>query len=319
MHDDELRAGTVLVTGATGFIGRHLVERLRREERLRLVLLSRSSRTKRSRSELWIQSPLEDLTTTLWRQAGIEQVDVVFHLGAFTPRSQRDVNDVFGVFQGNVLGTRALLASLDPAPRRFVFASSVDVYAAPASRDALIDEASPASPKSLHGASKLFCEKLIEADAAERAYACSILRYGHVYGPGEEAYEKLIPKTIERLRGGQPPVLYGDGNLQRDLLYVDDAVTATLRAASSDDPAPGPINVVSGESVSIREVIHLLARLTGYHGEILEKAGTSSGHSLRFDNRCLLERLGVKPSISLEEGLRRELAYLDRRARYVGS
>jgi nucleoside-diphosphate-sugar epimerase len=187
-----------------------------------------------------------------------------------------------------------------------VFASTIDVYAMHAVEQ-VIDEKSPAGAWGLYGASKLFCEQLVDFYA--KLYGCghSILRYGHIFGPGEESYEKLIPSMIRRLLHQESPVIYGDGSAERDYLYVEDAVEATIRAAVSDKKKIGPVNIVRGASTPIRKIAELLVRLTDFNGQITYLKDKSNGHSLRFDNNLMRQLLETWCFIGLEEGLKHEV------------
>jgi nucleoside-diphosphate-sugar epimerase len=306
MPPEGLRGRSILVTGATGFIGAHLVDRLRRIPDARLVLLSRRARPGGCPAgETWIPAPLAEVTEQTWRAAGFERIDVVFHLGGFTPKAMSQADDVARVYEDNLIGARALIESLPTPPGRFLYASTLDVYAPPRDGEVL-DESSRLGPSGLYGASKLFCERLVEGWARRAGCGCSVLRYGHIYGPGESAYRKLIPQAIRSLLRGDTPVLHGGGWAERDYLYVGDAVEASLRAAAGPLDA-GPINIVSGRSRPIREIVTLLARLTGYDGPIESHEGDALGWSLRWDPSRMRARLGEWPLVPLEDGLRREV------------
>lgn len=304
-----LTGKTILVTGATGFIGTHLVNRLRRDmEDIHFVLLARKTIPKSQAGEMWVYSLLNHLSSDVWRDAGVGKIDVIFHLGAFTPKTAADADRVDEVYDGNLLGTRFLLESLPSLPERIIFASTLDVYA-PKMDGNPLDEDSRLGPISLYGASKLFCEQLIRVYAKRYGCGYAILRYGHIYGPGEEAYKKLIPEMIRRLLLGEKLVLYGDGSTERDFLYVTDAVEATLRAALSERTELGPVNVVRGESTSIRSIAESLIRITGFQEKIKYLKDKPSGYSLRFDNRLMHKILGEWNFVSLEEGLKYEVDY----------
>ena len=103
------------------------------------------------------------------------------------------------------------------------------------------------APQSLYAASKLFCEHLAGIVTKTGGTSYAISRYGHIFGAGEAAYRKLIPEAIRRLLAGVSPLLYGDGSAERDFLYVDDVVEATLRAAVAPVSELGPVNFVRGE------------------------------------------------------------------------
>jgi nucleoside-diphosphate-sugar epimerase len=245
------------------------------------------------------------VTERTWRAAGFGDIDLVFHLGGFTPKAASQADDVARVYEDNLIGTRALIESLPTPPGRFLYASTLDVYAAPRDGERL-DEGSRLGPSGLYGASKLFCEQLVAAWARRAGCACTVLRYGHIYGPGESAYRKLIPQAIRSLLRGEPPVLHGSGRAERDYLSVEDAVEATLRAAAGP-PDPGPVNIVSGHSRPIREIVALLARLTGYEGLVESREADAPGWSFRWDPRRMRTMLGDWPLVPLEEGLRREV------------
>lgn len=301
---------TLLVTGATGFVGSHLVSRLCRDGNVRLVLLARKRTAEDHQGVTWVSSALDQLTPATWREAGVERIDLVFHLGAYTPKSSTEADRVAEIYRDNLLGTRTLLESFPNTPERVIFASSIDVYAAPTGK--VLEEDSPLGANGLYGASKLFCEQLVRVYAKTYGFAYAILRYGHIFGTGEEAYGKLIPLMIRRLLQGESPVLYGDGSVERDFLYVEDAVEATLRAALSDRPELGPVNVVRGESVTLRKIAEMLVMLTGFAGQIKYLVDKPAGYSLRFDNRLMQELLGTWDFISLKDGLKREVDYFRR-------
>ena len=147
---------TILVTGGTGFIGTHLVSRLRADENIRLVLLSRKPVSEDSTNETCVCSSLDELSPETWRLAAVEHIDILFHLGAFTPKFRTEADRVEEVYRDNLMGTRSLLDSLPSLPFRIIFASTLDVYALPPT-DGLLDEASPLGPSGLYGISKLFC------------------------------------------------------------------------------------------------------------------------------------------------------------------
>lgn len=304
-----LQGKTILVTGATGFIGSHIVRRLKTIPDVRIITLSRRSVRDDHDEITHVQSSLDQLSKTVWRDNGVDTIDFVFHLGAFIPKNRGDSNNIERIYEDNLLGTRCLLESLPAIPMKVLFASTIDVYAS-CSDGKPIDETSPIEPFSLYGASKLFCEQLIQFYARQLKCPFAILRYGHIFGPGEEVYEKLIPQTIKRLLRSEAPVLVGDGREERDFLYVSDAVEATLRAAVSESPELGPVNIVRGTSHPVREIVTMLMRLSDYKGDICSVPVQQPSHSMRFDNSRMCELLGDWSKVSLEDGLKEEILHM---------
>jgi nucleoside-diphosphate-sugar epimerase len=304
MPRNSLRNATVVVTGGGGFIGSHLLRRLHDVPGINLVLVSRRpGRLPLAPHVTAVQADCRDLSAQTWESAGVTRVDYVFHLAAEIPK----VAGAAAPGGGNVEATEALLASLPSAPRRFVLASSVDVYA-PAAGDEPLSESSPLGG-SPYGESKVLCERAVLRAAGAGGFSPAILRYGHIYGPGEEAFKKAIPETIRQILRGRAPVVYGDGGAERDFLYVEDVVEATLRAAVAEGLPAEPVNVVRGRSWPIREVVELLVRLTGFPGGIQYLTDRPAGRSLRFCNRRMRALLGDWPLVPLEEGLAREVDY----------
>lgn len=306
---NKLIGKTVAVTGCTGFIGKYLVHALRQIPNLTLILLSRSDIAEPQADTTWIYGALEDMTSETWSNAGIDKIDVVFHLGGFTPKTGADANNIDNSFQANILGTRCLLESLPKSTGRIVFSSTLDVYAV-ANKDDVITEETQVQPPSIYGASKLLGEHLTRLYAEHHGMCSSILRLGHIYGPGEEHYNKLIPVVIRQVLSGEHPVIYGDGNELRDFLYVDDAVEAIIRAASAPEEHIGPINIVSGASVSVVQVVEKISKLSGYTGDIEYRMKTTKGRSYRFDPSLMQKNLGFWPLVSLEDGLLLEIKQL---------
>lgn len=300
-----LKDKTVLVTGAGGFIGSHLVQRLSKVDGIQLLLLSRRQRQSFQKNVTWLQGALSDLTSEYWRMHGVNHIDMIFHLGGFIPKITSDVNNVDRVFEDNLEGTRTLLEGLPLGVERMVYSSTVDVYAPPFDGEVLTEK-STVDPAGLYGASKLFCERMISVWAAAKGSKYSILRYGHIFGPGEDAFDKLIPLLIKQLLSGKPPVIYGHGNAKRDFLYIADVVEASIRAAVGDDDV-GPVNIVRGASSSIKEIAELLIALVEASVKINFLPKKPDGNSLLFDNGMMVKKTGSWQLMSLRAGLAEEV------------
>jgi UDP-glucose 4-epimerase len=299
---------TIAVTGASGFIGTSVLRKLAQLQSTRILAISRSRPTALAPNVEWIESCLSKISAKLWDACGVQRLDGLIHLGAFTPKSGADRNRVEEIYIANIVGSHALLSSLPSAPSRIVFCSTLDVYA-PEAFSCPIAESAPTGPEGLYGASKLFGEALVRAFAEQSGAAHVALRLGHVYGPGEGRYRKLIPETIRRVLAGQPPRIVGDGRERRDFLYVDDAAEAIVRAMSTPLDATPVINVASGTSYEVREVAALISAQAGYAGRAENLPATAAPRSIAFDTGLMERVLGRWTLTALEDGLKREIAW----------
>ncbi|MBI4704854.1 MAG: NAD(P)-dependent oxidoreductase [Deltaproteobacteria bacterium] len=304
--------GTVLLTGATGFIGSALADRLEREARRTIALvLEDDPRQERLRGRAGIELALVPRASRdgVARALGSRAPDVVFHLAAagVSPHEREPV----ALVDGNVGLTTSVLAALGPqGAGRFVHTGSCAEYA-PAPPPVRIGEEHPLGPTSLYGAAKAAAYLCGKALAAELGIPFVALRLFGVYGPGE-APERLVPYLLASLRAAAVPALTA-GEQARDLTCVDDVVDAIVLAARAPALASGgTCNVCSGNPVRVREVAELVAREAGFPEADLG-LGRRPYHGdepmwLVGDPARLAATTGWRPRISLPEGIRRMVA-----------
>ena len=306
----DLKGVGVLVTGAAGFIGSHLVDALlERGARVRGLDNYSNGRPAnlagcRDRIEM-IEGDIRDLPTC--RRACAE-VDLIFHEAAVgsVPRS---IADPATTLAANVGGTANLFAAArDANVRRVIYASSSSVYgdsAALPKREG--QEGSPLSP---YAASKVMNEEL--AAVFGRCYGMELigLRYFNVYGPRQDPdgqYAAVIPRFFKAYAAGQAPVIYGDGEQSRDFTFVADAVAANLRAAAAPKTSLGrAYNIAGGRGTTVNELARAIRETLGGGPDPRHEAARNGEvkHSIA-DISLSREVLGYAPTVGLREGIPR--------------
>ncbi len=320
--------GIVLVTGGAGFLGSHLVDRLlERGHRVRVLdNLSTGSLRNLQPAADWQSRPerpaapsrpgprlelmIGDIRDETLVRKAMQHVEWVFHMAAL-PASAGSPTTPTEIHTVNVQGTLNVLhAATAEGVRRVMFASCASVYGCP---DTLpIGEECPPQPVSVFGASKLAGE--IYCRAYQRAHHLEVvsLRYFTVYGPRQNWLRDnaIVPSLIETLRQHRRPVIFGDGRASQDFLYVDDAVAATLAAASALEAAGRAINIGSGQTASVIEVLEILKRLLGIH-TVPRLARSRSGQAppVRAEVTLAANLLGCSPRVSIVAGLARAVQF----------
>ncbi len=305
-----------VVTGVAGFIGSHLAEALIGGGHRVLGIDSFTSyydaHVKRGNVARLASVNEFELAEVDLRVAGIEELikgaDVVFHQ-AGQPGVRSSFASGFIDYCGhNVIATQRLLeAARAVGTPRLVFASSSSIYgnakAYPTSED---DLPRPFSP---YGVTKLAAEHLCSVYAGNWALSTVSLRYFTVYGPRQRP-DMAMNRLIDANLAGRPFPLYGDGEQVRDFTYVADVVDANLAAATADVEPGTVMNISGGSSVTMLDVIELVAdlagveprveRLPGQAGDVRQTGGSSERA------RSLLR---WAPKVSLREGLKAQLEW----------
>ena len=298
--------GRVLVTGAAGFIGSHLVERLLAGGREVVGVDSFTGYYSRERKERNLSGALQDPGFELVEgdllaldlDEVLFGVDAVLHL-AGEPGVRRSWGKNFARYvERNVLTTQRLLETASGGGTRFVFVSSSSVYGGDGGEPVAEDH--PRRPASPYGMSKLAAEELVELYRRERALPATILRYFTVYGPRQRP-EMALARFLFAARKGRPVEIFGDGEQTRDMTYVLDAVEATVAALEA---APGVYNVGGGTRATVNEMLDTVRRVSGVDVEV--RYGPVAAGDVRStwaDSRRAARELGYAPRTGLEEGI----------------
>lgn len=318
-----------LVTGAAGFIGSGLVERLLERDQ-EVVGLDNFSTGKpenlddvreRVGPERWdrfrfIEGDIRDPAACA---EACEGARYVLHQAAVgsVPRS---VEDPVGSHRSNVDGTlNVLLASRDRDVARVVLASSSSVYGD--DPDLPKVESRTGRPLSPYAATKAACEAYGHAVSEAYGLPVVLLRYFNVFGPRQDPdgpYAAVIPRWIGEMLRGDPVVIFGDGETSRDFCYLENAIQANLLAATFEDPEAGGevFNVSYGERTTLNELFRMirdrLASEVAHVGEIEpiyeDFRPGDIRHSLADVGRAR-DRLGYRPTHSLADGLDEAMAW----------
>lgn len=282
---------TVLITGAGGFVGRHLVSSL--SDRYRIVALVRDE----AAVQPGVETVVHDLTRPL-DESLLPRPDAVIHL-AQSARYREFPDGAADVFGVNVAGTFQLLEfARRTGVRSFVFTSSGGVYGYSYER---FVETDPVSPLNFYFSSKYSAELLIAN--YQRFFNSVVLRLFFVYGPGQE--RMLIPTLIDRVAGGEVVTVEGNPGLRINPIYVEDAARVFEPAFRLTEP--GVFNVAGDEAVTMTELVELIGSVMDRRPQIAHTQ-SDSGSALLGDNRLMRDVLGVVPSVPLKEGLGRTIA-----------
>lgn len=306
-----------LVTGAAGFIGSHLAERLLEQGSQVTCVDSLTDNYDVERKRANLQKAREfgarivyaDLATAEL-EALTAGVDVVFHLAGQPGVRSSWGNNFRAHVRNNIDATQRLLEAVRGAPtvRRVVFASSSSVYG-DASRFPTAENEflQPISP---YGVTKMAAERLCTVYGQAFGLPTVALRYFTVYGPRQRP-DMAFTRFITGVLTDQKISVYGSGEQVRDFTYVADVVEATILAGGYQGAAGSVFNVAGGSNASVNKVLTILERLTGKTADVrrLEPA-PGDVHRTGGDTARIRAALGWKPSTSLEDGIARQLSWI---------
>ena len=311
----------VLVTGAGGFIGGHLIASLLEQGYdVRAV----------DAKELdgWYQlhqdadSRRSDVSDPDACREAVRGVEAVYNLAA-------DMGGM-GFIEANkalcmlsvLINTNMLIAAREAGVGRYFFSSSACVYAAEHQTSADVtalkeSDAYPAMPEDGYGWEKLFSERMCRHFNEDFGLETRVARYHNVYGPygtyaggREKAPAAICRKVIEaKLAGKHQIEIWGDGQQTRSFMYVDDCVAGSIMLAESD--VREPLNIGSSELVTINDLVSIAEQIADITLERKYKLDAPQGvRGRNSDNTLILERLGWEPSISLRDGLERTYSWI---------
>jgi nucleoside-diphosphate-sugar epimerase len=309
----------VLVGGAGGFIGGHLVKRLKAEGYwVRGVDLKRHEYSKSEADEFIVG----DLCDPEIARQSVDGIAEVYQLAAdmggagyiFTGEHDAAVMRNSATVNLNVLefGTRA-------GVKKFFYSSSACIYPEynqtdPDNPKCSEESAYPAAPDSEYGWEKLFSERLYFAYSRNCGVTVRVARFHNIFGPegswtgGREKAPAAICRKVAEAEDGGEIEIWGDGKQTRSFLYIDECVEGVRRLMESD--FAGPVNIGSEEMVTINQFVDLVTKIAGKRISVKHIPGPLGVRGRNSDNRLIEEKLGWRPSRPLIEGMEKTYAWV---------
>ncbi len=296
---------SILVTGASGFIGCRLCEKLLKKG-YTVFGFSNSADLRninpiiKNRRFYFKKGDILDIKL-LQNIIKENKIKTIFHLAALLPQNN-DFKNPFPIFNVNALGTLNLLnIAYKEHVRNFIYASTMSVYSEPP-KYLPVDEKHPTHPSTIYGASKSCAE--IFCNIYSKVMNVTILRYGGVFGKGQHQHEAMF-RFIQQALKNKPITIYGSGNQTTDFVYIDDVVEGTILVLEKNKT--GVFNIGSGQETSIKELAKKIIKITNSKSKIL-LVNKKTDRPFRFflDIKKAKIILGFSP-ISLTDGLSKYL------------
>jgi UDP-glucose 4-epimerase len=301
-----------LVTGGAGFIGSHLVEELVRRGHTVRVADSLITGSRRNLVHVdgveFLEGDLADLN---FARLAVRSIEYVLHQAAI-PSVPRSVEDPLRSHRANVDATlNVLLAARDAGAARVVYAGSSSVYGnAPLLPK---HEDMPPNPLSPYALQKLVGEQYGQLFTRLYGLETTAIRYFNVFGPRQDPgspYSGVISLFSTALLEKRQPIIYGDGEQTRDFTYVANVVDGVLRAAETPAASGQVINVATGGRISLNELLRVMNQILGTRVQaVFKEARAGDVRDSQADISKARSILGYEPVVSLQDGLRRTLAW----------
>jgi GDP-D-mannose 3',5'-epimerase len=320
MPSKPMAGKAALVCGAGGFIGHHLVKRLKREGFWVRGADLKFPRFSETEADDFMIGDLRDQCFV--RHVIDRRFDEIYQLAAdmggagyiFTGEHDADVMHNSASINLNVLHT-----AYSRNNKRIFYSSSACMYPeynqlAPENPNCAESTAYPAAPDSEYGWEKLFSERLYLAYGRNHGMEVRIARYHNIFGPegswndGREKAPAAVCRKVATVPNGGEVEIWGDGKQTRSFLYIDECLEGTLRLMRSN--FSGPVNIGSDEMVTIDRLVEMVAGIAGKSLQKRHIDGPTGVRGRNSDNRLIREKLNWSPSTVLVDGLRPTYAWI---------
>jgi UDP-glucose 4-epimerase len=309
----------VLVTGGAGFIGSNLTEAFLKMGHLVRVIDNFSTGKKENLAFSETYPFLEiidgDICNLHLCQKAMEDIEYVFHEAAL-PSVQRSVEDPLTTNSVNVGGTlNVLIAARDRGVRRLIYASSSSIYGDTPTLPK--KEEMPPNPQSPYALQKYIGEEYCRIFYQLYGLETLSLRYFNIFGPKQDPnsiYSAVIPRFINALLEGHPPIIFGDGEQSRDFTYVENVIQANLLAISIEHTHGEVMNIGCGKRTSLNQLLNILQDIldSKIPPVYQEPRKGDVRHSLADISRGE-KILNYDPKDEIEVGLKKTVEYFKRR------
>jgi len=317
----KVRMSNVLVTGGAGFIGSNLTEALLQRGHFVRVLddFSTGKREnlifdKKFPSLEIVEGDIREFSTC---QKAVKGIEYVFHQAAL-PSVQRSIEDPETSNAVNVGGTlNILLAAKETGVKRVIYASSSSVYGdTPALPK---HEEMPSNPLSPYALQKYIGEQYCRLFYQLYGLDTISLRYFNIFGPKQDPnslYSAVIPKFIDALLQGRPPIIFGDGEQSRDFTYIENVVQANLLAMSAEHLHGEAINIACGKRISLNQLLNVLKEILGSKLSPIYQEPRKGDVKHSLADICKgKEILNYEPTVGIEIGLEKTVEFFQKTLR----
>lgn len=295
----------IMISGANGFIASNLIKELSRKyKNHNIFCISRNRKANLEDKYNNLHFINHDLLNEELPKDLPDQVDIIFHLAAISKTFLKD-SEAKNQFSENVSITSNIINFAEKLEtKKIIFSSSVYVYSGTESKP--FSENMILSPSEYLGASKLASEQLLKTYSASSAVDVYSLRLFTVYGPGSRK-NQFVPEAIRKITGPKITANFGNPNVTRDFVYISDVVKAFLLTLESNGKGFLPINIASGEAITISEAVKIIKKVAGVKKGIefeesnIPKQQGDSNHSANID--LAKKVLGWKPETSFKDGI----------------
>jgi len=308
--------------GAGGFIGGHLVKRLKSEGYWVRGVDIKKHEYAASAADEFVQGDLRDPMVVRDVVGGIDEVyQLAADMGGagylFTGE-----HDAAVMHNSALINLNTLELGVEAGVKRFFYSSSACIYPEhnqmdPLNPNCAEDSAYPAAPDSEYGWEKLFSERLYLSFMRNYKVPVRVARFHNIFGPegtwdgGKEKAPAAVCRKVPKADEGGEIEIWGDGTQTRSFLFVDECVEGVRRLMDSD--FTGPVNIGSEEMVSINELARLVMEIAGKKVGIRHIPGPLGVRGRNSDNRLIFEKLGWRPSTALRDGLEKTYAWISAR------